>query len=331
MRIIVTGGAGFLGSLLIRRLLAAADAGELELERIAALDLAASPVEDPRVDSVVGGIDEEAAVQEAFADGADAVLHLAAVLSGGSEEDLDLAMRVNVDGTRRLLEACRARPAGARAPRFLLTSSLAVFGGELPEVMPETWATQPDSTYGATKAIAELLVNEYSRRGCVDGRICRLPTISVRPGRPNSAASSFASGIVREPLHGERSTVPVPLETRMWLSSPRTAVENLLRALLVPREELGAWRGMNLPGITVSVAEMLEALERVCGPQVRALVEERPDDRISAIVTSWPGAFDVERMLALGFARDESMDAIIAQFIADDPQAAAALGGGALA
>lgn len=321
MRILVTGGAGFLGTLLTQRLLQADDSGDLDVTEVICLDLAPSPIEDPRVRSIVGGVDDPAAIHEALTDGADAIVHLAAVLSGGSEEDMDLAMRVNVDGTRLLLEACRARRAddeSATAPVFVLTSSLAVFGGDVPDVVPPTWATQPDSTYGATKAIAELLVNEYSRRGFIDGRICRLPTISVRPGRPNSAASSFASGIIREPLRGERSNVPVPLDTRMWLSSPRTAVENLLIALQVPGEKLGRWRAIDVPGITVTVAEMLDSLERVGGAAARALVTEEADERIASIVTSWPGAFESERLLELGFVRDDSFDAIIEQFVADE-------------
>ena len=332
MRIVVTGGAGFLGGLVIDRLLELSDTdpdrlGALQITEVVSLDLVPSPSTDARVRSVVGDLSDPAVIADALRPDDQAVptvgvVHLAAVLSGQSEVDFDLSAAVNVDGTRALLEAVRQLPnSGAHpwgsAPRFVFTSSLAVFGGAVPQTVPETWAAQPDSTYGAMKAIGELLVNEYSRRGFVDGRVCRLPTISVRPGRPNSAASSFASGIIREPLHGEASVVPVPLETRMWLSSPRMAVENLVHALLIPRDQLGRWRVMNIPGISVSVADMLAALHRVAGPQVRALVTEQRDPAVEAIVCSWPGDFDVDRLLALGFQRDEDFDAIVQQYVRD--------------
>ncbi|MCP3425402.1 SDR family oxidoreductase [Rothia sp. AR01] len=316
MKIIVTGGAGFLGSRVVELLLQRLDAGDppVPFEEIVSLDLAECPVADRRVRSVVGDVASPELLEEEVTDDVVGIYHLAAVLSGGSEENFDLAMRVNVDGTRALLEA--ARRTGAR-PRVVFTSSLAVFGGDPPEVVPEEWAEQPDSTYGALKAVGELLVNEYSRRGYVDGRICRLPTISVRPGRPNSAASSFASGIVREPLNGEAAPCPVPHETRMWLSSPRAAVANLVRALEVEGELIGAWRGMNVPGISVTVGEMLEALERIGGAEARALVHDAPDQAVMDIVCSWPGEFEVQRMLELGFVRDRNVDRLIRQYVED--------------
>lgn len=316
MSIVITGGAGFLGTLLTRHLLSEADAGRLELSEIISFDLAPSTVTDPRVRSVVGAITDEDAVGQAITGTTTAVIHLAAVLSGGSEADFDSAMTVNVDGTRMLLEAARnaSGPDGAPAPRFVFTSSLAVFGGDVPDLMPEHWAPQPDSTYGATKAIGELLVNEYSRKGFVDARICRLPTISVRPGQPNSAASSFASGIIREPLNGVESEVPVPHDTPMWLSSPQVAVRNLAQALVIDVTRLGAWRVMNLPGISVTVGTMLDSLERVGGAEARALVTDVPDERVAAIVTSWPGDFDVARMETLGFERDRDFDSMVRQY-----------------
>lgn len=319
MRIVITGGAGFLGTLLTEHLIHEADGGRLSLSEIISFDLAESRVHDPRVRSVVGAITDPEALTQAMTPATDAIIHLAAVLSGGSEADFDAALEVNIDGTRMLLEAARRadQAAGAAAPRFIFTSSLAVFGGKLPELMPEHWATEPDSTYGVTKSIGELLVNEYSRKGFVDARICRLPTISVRPGKPNSAASSFASGIIREPLNGEASTVPVPHDTPMWLASPRVTVRNLAHALTLPAEKLGNWRVMNLPGISVTVGGMLDALERVGGPEARALVTDAPDPAVAAIVTSWPGNFDVARTEALGFERDSSFEDAVRQYHED--------------
>lgn len=313
MKVIVTGGAGFLGSRVIRQLLAAQDRGSLPVsfDEVVSLDLAPCPVEDPRVVSRVGDIADPELLREVVGDDTVGVYHLAAVLSGGSEVDFDLSMQVNVDGTRTLLEACRA---GGTKPRFVFTSSLAVFGGTMPDVVPETLATRPESTYGALKAIGELLVNEYSRKGFVDGRVLRLPTISVRPGQPNSAASSFASGIIREPLNGEPSTCPVPLDTRMWLSSPDAAVANLVHAFVVDGDDLGQWRTINVPGVTVTVGAMLDALTEVGGAEARALVSHEEDARIMDIVCSWPGDFDVERPLALGFVRDASFTDAVRQY-----------------
>ncbi|GAA1455133.1 D-erythronate dehydrogenase [Nesterenkonia lacusekhoensis] len=316
MKIIVTGGAGFLGSRVIGELLAAQDAGRLpeQITEVVSLDLAETPVRDPRVSSVVGDIADPELLRRTVDQDTWAIYHMAAVLSGGSEEDFDLSHRVNVEATHQLLEAARAT---GTCPRFLFTSSIAVFGGEMPEVVPENLATQPDSTYGAFKAIGELLVNDYSRKGFVDARICRLPTISVRPGRPNSAASSFASGIIREPLQGEASVCPVPLETRMWLSSPNTVVANLVHAVIIGGEQIGRWRVLNLPGLCVTVGEMLSSLTAVGGQQARDLVTHEEDERIKSIVLSWPGDFEVDRVLSLGFGRDESFTDAVRQFHAE--------------
>lgn len=316
MNIVVTGGGGFLGSRVIQLLLDRKDRGEsgVDFQQVISLDLGECPVVDPRVRSVVGSIGESALLESVITDETVGIFHLAAVLSGGSEENFDLAMDVNVGATKAILDA--ARKTGV-TPRIVFTSSLAVFGGQMPEVVPETFATQPQSTYGAVKAIGELLVNEYSRKGFVDGRVCRLPTISVRPGTPNSAASSFASGVIREPLNGIASKCPVPPETRMWLSSPDVAVENLVRAFEVDGDSLGFWRTLNLPGVVVTVKQMLDSLQRVGGQEARDLVTQELDERVMDIVCSWPGEFDVERTRGLGFIQDANFDDVVRQYQAE--------------
>ncbi len=247
-------------------------------------------------------------------DDVDVVYHLAAVLSGQSEVEFDLGMQVNVDATRSLLEACRRLE---KVPRFIFTSSLAVFGGDVPDVVPEDMVLLPQSSYGAEKAIGELLVSEYSRRGFIDGIVCRLPTISVRPGRPNSAASSFVSGIIREPLSGIESVCPVPLDSRLWISSPGTAIRNLLHAAGLPSSAVDGRRTLNLPGLCITASDMLDSLERLGGAAARARVRCEPDQRIIDIVCSWPGAFDVSRSLRLGFKTDHDFDAVVRQFMAE--------------
>ncbi len=244
----------------------------------------------------------------------DAVFHLAAVVSGQAEADFDLGMRVNVEASRLLLEACRAT---GRKPRVIFTSSVAVYGGELPPLVRDETALKPRSSYGAQKAMAELLLGDYSRKGFVDGRVLRLPTISVRPGRPNAAASSFASGIIREPLAGEDAICPVPLDTRLWLLSPRSAVAALIQGHELDGAALGDTLAVNLPGLSVTVGAMIEALTHVAGPEVAARIRHQPDATITRIVGSWPASWDTARAEKLGFAGDAGFDAVIRAHIED--------------
>lgn len=313
MKIVVTGGAGFLGGELIIRLLAAIDEGVLGLpvDRIESVDLVPSPVRDHRVISRIGDTADPEFLTEVISEDVAVIYHLAAVLSGGSEQDFDLAHRVNITATTHLLDAIRRL--GTR-PRFVFTSSVAVFGGDLPPVVPESHAPQPESTYGAMKAIGELLVNEYSRRGFIDGLTCRLPTISVRPGAPNTAVTSFASGIIREPLGGQRAVCPVPHDTRLWLCSPETITENLLHAARAETAALGGWRVVNLPGISVTVEAMLESLERIAGTETRLLVADALDARITRMVQSFPGELVTDRALRAGFRPESDFDAAIQRF-----------------
>lgn len=310
-KIIVTGGAGFVGQRLIAALLRAQDTGQPGLpafDQVISLDLAPSAVVDGRVRSVVGDIADPVLLDRHVSGDVSVIYHLAAVVSGQAEADFDLGMRINLDGTRALLDRTRHLPA---VPKLVFSSSVAVFGGELPPTVGEEQELRPTTSYGTQKAIGELLVADCTRKGFVDGRVVRLPTVVVRPGEPNAAASSFASGIIREPFAGLEAICPVPIETRLWLASPDTVVANLLHALALPRH---VGRAINLPGLSVSVEQMLDSLSRIGGATRRALVRQEPDARISAIVLGWPNDFVVTRALALGFARDDSLDAVIRQY-----------------
>jgi nucleoside-diphosphate-sugar epimerase len=312
MKILITGAAGFLGGRLARALLAGAP-GLPQVSALVAVDVAAGPLDDPRVDWKIGTITDDHFTSSLIEADVDVVYHLAAVVSGQAEAEFDLGMRVNVDATRALLEGCRRL---AAPPRFIFASSLAVFGGALPTVVPDDIAIVPQSSYGSEKAIAELLVHEYSRKRFVDGIVCRLPTVAVRPGAANAAASSFVSGIIREPLAGIDTVCPVPLDTRLWITSPELATSNLLHAARVPASQEDR-RAVNFPGLSVTPQEMLDSLERVAGAAARARVRCEPDRRIMQIVCTWPGAFETSRALRLGFAADRDVDAIVRQFVAE--------------
>ena len=313
MKILITGAAGFLGNRLIETLLARPE-GLGEVTSVVAADTVAGALDHPRVDHRTGTITDNDFVQSLVDDDPDVVYHLAAVLSGQSEADFDLGMRVNVDGTRSLLEACRRLK---QRPRVIFTSSVAVYGGLLPAVVPEDAPVWPQSSYGMAKAVADLLVSDYSRKGFIDGIACRLPTVAIRPGKPNSAMSSFVSGIIREPLAGIDSVCPVPLDTRLWICSPDVLTRNLVHAARLETSALGNRRALNLPGLSVTPAEMLSSLERLGGAAARAHVRCAPDAEIMRIVLTWPGAFDVSRALGLGFGIDHDVDSIVRQFMAE--------------
>ena len=321
MKVLITGGAGFLGQRLARELLARGELrnadGQLRpITELVLLDVVAAPgPDDARVRIEVGDIAERSVLERLIDDRTAAIFHLAAIVSGQAESDFDLGMRINLDASRQLLDVCRMR---GHRPRVVFTSSVAVYGGDLPDVVLDDTALNPQSSYGAQKAIAELLLNDYSRRGFVDGRVLRLPTISVRPGKPNAAASSFASGIIREPLNGEKAVCPVSGATRVWLLSPRKAVECLVAACQIDAAVLGDRRTVNLPGVSVSVDQMIAALREVAGDAVAARIEWQADERVEKIVGSWPAQWDTSRAVQLGLRGDASFKDIVRAFIDDE-------------
>jgi nucleoside-diphosphate-sugar epimerase len=333
MRIVITGGAGFLGGRLARAILErgtltdargnAHAVRELVLVDVIAPSAgraAAQPpawggyASDPRVRSVVGSLDDKATVDAAITPDTDSVFHLAAVVSGQAEADFDIGMRVNLDAMRNVLERCRAC---ATAPKFVFASSLAVFGGTLPDPVPDDAPLMPQSSYGTQKAIGELLVSDMSRKGFIDGRSLRLPTIVVRPGKPNKAASSFASGIIREPLAGVVAHCPVAPTTRMWVSSPRAVIDNLIIGHEVPAAQLARSRSINVPGISVAVGDMVNALRAVAGDDVADRVRWDYDPVIDRNVSTWPAAFGADAGRALGMRADASFEGIVRAHIAD--------------
>ena len=315
MRIVITGGGGFLGqrvasALLARGGLGSAPGATAELAELVLVDqtMPQAGVTGARVRHVTGDIADAALIERVLAPRTDAVFHLAAVVSAGAEADFDLGYRVNLDALRLMLEACRRQP---RPPRVVFTSSVAAFGGELPDIVSDATAATPQSSYGTQKVIGELLVADYTRKGYVDGRCVRLPTIVIRPGRPNRAASGFMSNILREPLNGEPAVCPLLPEAKMWIASPQRAVDALIRAMELPAAALGWNRTLNAPGITVSVAEALAALEEVAGPQCAARVRFERDPAIEKIVLSWPARFTTARADSLGFVADRGIDDVI--------------------
>ena len=321
MRIVITGGAGFLGTRLARAILAR---GSLTDSRGAArpvrelvlLDLAPAPdLSDPRVRTLAGDLADPAVIERAVTPDTDSVFHLAAVVSGQAEADFDIGMRVNLDATRSLLERCRKLDA---PPRFVFTSSLAVFGGPLPDPVPDDAPITPQASYGVQKAIGEQLVYDMTRKGFIDGRSLRLPTVTVRPGKPNKAASSFASGIIREPLAGVDAPCPVAPATKMWVQSPRAVIGNLVIGHEAPASAFAYTRSINVPGISVAVGDMVAALRRVAGDAVADRVKWHYDPVIDRIVSTWPANFAPRLGPALGMQADADFESIVRAYIADD-------------
>ena len=319
MRILITGGAGFLGQRLAHALLKSKHiVTSLVLADIAPLRDAAL-LADARVRGVTGDLRQ--LLGQGLLEGVEGVFHLAAAVSGECEADIDVGLRANLDTTRALLDGCRSL---TQPPRLVFSSSLAVYGGIMPEVISDNTLPMPQNSYGTQKFICEQLIADYTRKGYIDGRSARLPTVTVRPGKPNKAASGFMSGIIREPLAGVDAVCPVDPQTGVWITSPRYAVAGLMAAFDTPREQWGGRTATNLPGLSIRVAEMLVALERRAGKAVAAHVHLQKDESISTIVGGWPWRFDTARARGLGLSGPVSMDDIIAEYIADYPAAVAA-------
>ena len=308
MRILVLGAAGMIGRRLVDRLRAAGTLAGRKIERFVQVD-AVAPAD------VIADIADLGVAAGLASDRPDVIFHLAAVVSGEAEADFDKGYRVNVDGMRSLLEALRAE---GHAPRLVFASSIAVFGPPLPEVIGDEHASTPATSYGTQKAIAELLLCDYTRRGFVDGVGVRLPTICVRPGAPNRAVSGFFSSIIREPLNGHVAVLPVRTSVRHWHASPRAAVGFLLHAATIDGDALGDRRCLTMPGVSVTVAEQIEALRAVGGDEMLRLIRYELDESVMRIVSGWPQRFDARRALDLGFRADESFAQIVRIHVEDE-------------
>jgi nucleoside-diphosphate-sugar epimerase len=322
MQVVITGGAGMLGKKLAKKLLergtlAGPDGQQRTIDKLVLMDVAeASDIpKDKRVQFVAGQVHDPALIGKLISGDTNSVFHFAAIVSAGAEADFDLGYKVNLDGTRVVLEACRAL---RTPPRVVFTSSVAVFGGDMPEVITDEQKLTPQTSYGAQKAMGELLVADYTRKGFVDGRSLRLPTIVVRPGKPNKAASTFASSIIREPLQGQEAICPVRPDNWMPLLSPRKTVECFIHAHDLASEKWGTNRTLMLPSLDATVGEMTEALKRVAGNDAYKKIVWKQDPLIQKIVDGWPARLDSRRARSMGLQADASLDAIIQAFIEDD-------------
>lgn len=330
MRILITGGSGFLGTSLARVLLQTPalhleGRGKGQVTELWLTDLLAPPqdlMQDSRVRAISGDLNELLGSGKLSLAGVDAVVHLAAAVSGECEADLDLGLRSNLHSSLALLQVARHQ---ARQPVFVFASSVAVFGASagrpLPASIADDYLPTPQNSYGTQKFMVEQLVADFSRRGLVHGRNVRLMTVSIRPGRPNGAASSFLSGMFREPLAGQASVVPVPPETAVALASTGNTVQGLMAALCTPAQTWGSPLAVNLPSLTTTVGEMAQTLERVAGSRVAGLLEWAIDPKIQNIVSSWPSRFDTRRASALGLLPDASVQSLIRSYAASNPPA----------
>ncbi len=320
MHILITGAAGMIGRKLTERLVIDRAIGDKPIEKLTLIDIVAPArpagfsdhVKTRAADLAATGVAEKA-----ISERPDVIFHLAGVVSGEAETDFEKGYRVNLDGTRALLEAVRTIGGGYK-PKFVFTSSIAVFGAPFPEVIPDDFHLTPLTSYGTQKAICELLLADYTRRGFLDGVGVRLPSIVVRPGKPNKAASGFFSGIIREPLAGQEAILPVPDSVLHWHASPRSAIGFLIHATELSRAALGDRVNLTMPGVCCTVGEQIAALKRVAGDKVAERIRRAPDELVARIVAGWPSRFDPRRALALGFKVEATFDDIIRAHIEDE-------------
>ncbi|RST83108.1 SDR family oxidoreductase [Aquibium carbonis] len=320
MRILITGAAGMVGRKLTERIVRDGGLGGRPIAELHLHDIVpphAPDIPGATVSAMTGDLADENAADWLIASRPAVIFHLAGVVSGEAEVDFEKGYRVNLDGTRALFEAIRQAGDGY-CPRVVFTSSIAVFGAPFPDVIPDDFHPTPLTSYGTQKLIGEALLADYSRRGFFDGVGIRLPTICVRPGKPNKAASSFFSSIIREPLAGLEVVLPVPRSVLHTHASPRSAVGFLVHAAGLDGDAIGPRRNLTMPGVAVTVGEQIEALERVAGNNVVRLIREEPDETVWSIVQNWPTRFASERARALGFVAEDSFDAIIRAHIEDE-------------
>ncbi len=317
MRVLIIGGGGFLGKRLAKELLQHGGLHQGELTSLTLIDYAFPDdmPADKRLECIKADFSDEAIIRKALQPSPDVIFHLAAIVSGEAEKNFDLGMKINFHASLQLLELCLQLNIH---PRIVFASSCAVFGGDVSKTIDDVTNAKPRSSYGTQKAMVELLMNDYSRRGFVDARSLRLPTIAVRPGKPNAATSSFVSSIIREPLHGKKATYPVPPDTEVWILSPRRVVQNFIHAANLDEQTLGPDRVINLPGLTVSVKEMIDGLEQITSAEVTKLITHEPDAFLQSIVLTWPPHFDTARANQLGFVRDASAAEIIRLFMEEE-------------
>ena len=310
MKILVIGAAGMVGQKFVARLCADAQLGGKPVDALRLYDIVPPELPDAPfpVETGAGDLSVPGEAERLVADRPDVIFHLAAVVSGEAETDFDKGYRINLEGTQRLFEAVRARQ---YMPRLIFSSSIAVFGAPFPEKIGDEFLSAPLSSYGTQKACCELLLADYTRKGFFDGLAIRLPTVVVRPGRPNKAASGFFSNILREPLAGKEAVLPMSRDVRHWMVSPRTAAGFLVHAAAIDTQAVGPRRALTMPGVSVTVAEMIAALDRVAGENRSALIREAPDELVDRLVSGWPRDFNAERATKLGFVADGSIDEII--------------------
>ncbi len=322
MHVLITGAAGMIGRKLLARLVADGGVAGRAIDALSLVDVVAPeppPGFSGRITAWAADLSAPGEAARAVQARPDLIFHLAAVVSGEAEADFDKGYRVNLDGTRLLFEAVRARGlTEPYSPKIVFTSSIAVFGAPFPEAIGDEFFTTPLTSYGTQKAIGELLLADYSRRGIFDGIGIRLPTICIRPGKPNKAASGFFSGILREPLAGQEAVLPVGEDVMHWHASPRAAVGFLVHAASLDLAPLGARRNLTMPGLAATVGEQIAALRKVAGDGAVRLIRRQPDPTIAAIVAGWPRRFDPRRALELGFRAETSFEDIIRVHIEDE-------------